>query len=107
MKLRQIAVSFAAAAALSAPALAQNIVVVPVPPPDAVAPGTPTVVVVTPPAATPDTPVVIYDTRQRGWVTDSGGMTEQERADTAGSADPVTGVITAPGYQGPRSTKGQ
>ena len=107
MKLRHVAISLAAAATLSVPAFAQDVVVVPVPPPDAVVPNTSTVIVV-PPTATPDPPsVVILDSRQRDIVTESGGMTPRERADTAGTQDLATGTLTAPGYQGPRSTKGQ
>ena len=109
MKLRHVAISLAAAAAFATPALAQDVVVVPVVPPDAVVlpPDTSTVVVV-PPIATPDaSTAIVIDSRQRDILTEPGGMTARERADTAGTQDPVTGTLTAPGYQGPRSTKGQ
>lgn len=108
MKLRHLAVSLAAAATLSIPAFAQDVVVVPVTPPDAVIPPNTSTVVVVPPTATPESPsVIILDSRQRDIVTEPGGMTPRERADTAGTLDPATGTLTAPGYQGPRSTKGQ
>lgn len=107
MKLRKLATSLAAAAALSAPVFAHDVVVVPVTPPDAVMTPEAPVVVVTPPAATTEAGTVVIFERRRDSLTEPGGMTPRERADTAGQRDPATGTITAPGYQGPRSTKGQ
>lgn len=108
MKLRQAAISFATAAVLSAPAFAQNVYVVPVPAQDNVVSPNPPTVVVVPPVASPDSStVVIMDSRPRDILVESGGMTPRERADMAGTQDDVTGVITAPGYHGPRSSKGQ
>ena len=34
-------------------------------------------------------------------------MTEHERRNAAGQRDSVTGIVTAPGYMGPRDAKGQ
>jgi hypothetical protein len=109
MKLRYLASSIAAVAALSAgPALAQDVgTYPPAPIPDSVVVvDPPAVVVITPPTADPLASQADV-ARQRDILTEPGGMTPQERIDTAGQVDPATGTITAPGYHGPRSSKGQ
>jgi len=119
MKLRQVAFSIAAVSALAAaPSFAQSVIVEPdaAPATTYVAPTTPDVVVV--PAqpnvvivpAAPDavtSPGYVYDPSRNAIVTEQGGMTPQERRDTAGTADRATGAVTSPGYMGPHDSKGQ
>ena len=127
MKLRQIVVSLAAVSALAAaaPSFAQSDIgsYPPAPPPESLAPfnGPNTGTVIVAPGTTYSTqPGTTYstttpDARSQGYVTNGsgtivtpqGGMTPQERRDTAGTHDRATGVVTAPGYMGPHDAKGQ
>ena len=126
MKLRQIALSIATASALAAaapsfgqsdvgtspsalPPLSEPSTSITTTPPTA---SPPDVVIVTPGTVTttPDVvtaPGYVYDSNRTAIVTEQGGMTPQERRDTAGTADRATGAVTAPGYMGPHDSKGQ
>lgn len=120
MNLRQIALSIAAASAIgaAAPSFAQSDAATypPATPPDSISPytlppstGSSSTVIVVPDAA--PSPDLTYNSRtglpNGTIVTEPGGMTPQERRDTAGTADRTTGQITAPGYMGPRDSRGQ
>jgi hypothetical protein len=127
MKLRQIALSIAAASAIgaAAPSFAQSDIGTypPAPPPESLSPfnsqntdssttDSSTIVVVPPPSRDAITsPGYTYNpndgTVNGAIVTEQGGMTPQERRDTAGTADRATGQVTAPGYMGPHDSKGQ
>ena len=109
MNARKLALSLAAASAFAValPTSAQDVVIVaPAPQPVYPAPLPGSAVVVT----TPEGAVVrqyhyLDDTNRR--LDGIGGMTAHERNNAAGQQDYVTGVITAPGYMGPRDAKGQ
>ena len=119
MKLRHIALSIAAASAIGAAATsyAQSDAATspPAAPPDSISPYTlpspqsSTTVIVVPDAA--PSPDLTYNSRtglpNGTVVTEPGGMTPQERRDTAGTEDRATGQVTAPGYMGPRDSRGQ
>lgn len=119
MKLRQLALSIAAASAIgaAAPSFAQSDIGAhpPAPPPESLAPfNGPNTATGTPPLSSqplPTSPAPTYNpntgTVNGSIVTEQGGMTPMERRDTAGTADRVTGIITAPGYMGPHDAKGQ
>jgi len=110
MNARKLALSLAAASALAAalPAMAQDVVIVaPEPVYSVPAPGA--VVVTTPEGTTVTREVYVDQYGRRFERTDmlTNEMTEQERRDAAGQRDYATGIVTAPGYMGPRDAKGQ
>jgi len=128
MKLRQAVLSLAAVATLgaAAPSFAQSDIGTypPAAPPESLAPfnGPNTGTVIVAPGTTYSTsPGTTYSTTtpdartSQSYVTNGsgtivtpqGGMTPQERRDTAGTQDRATGVVTAPGYMGPHDAKGQ
>ena len=123
MKLRLIALSIAAASAMAAAATSYAQSTYTVTRPDGttttyVAP--PATVITNPdggatvvaPGSTVVSPGYTYNAQEgvvNGYiVTEPGGMNPQERAAaTPDSTDRATGQITAPGYMGPRDSKGQ
>lgn len=123
MNLRQLALSIAVASAIgaAAPSFAQSDTATypSASPPDSVSPytlpSTPdsstTVIVVPDSSVAPANPDLTYNSRtglpNGTIITEPGGMTPQERRDTEGTADRTTGQITAPGYMGPRDSRGQ
>jgi len=111
MNARKLAVSLAAASALAAalPSMAQDVVIV-APEPVYSVPVPSTGLVVTSPETTVTRETTYIDQYGRRFeVTEmlTNEMTEQERRDAAGQRDYATGIITAPGYMGPRDAKGQ